>query len=166
MLRVLLCLLLAAPPVLQSVMSLPVQLVQEQTTGLQPLCCQVDADSISSADAMVLLLLQSVQEQVMQEEAFARLAASMRAELADEPEAGDRIPAQSHNPAFHLVKTDPSECPQALNVLAQSQLNAGSSTIDKCHINIRGGNRMQLMPIRISACKVMASLLEPACLKA
>ena len=65
------------------------------------------------------LLLQSVQEQVKQEEAFAQLAASMRAQLADEPEAGDRIPAQSHNHALHLVKTDLSEQSQALNILAQ-----------------------------------------------
>ena len=118
LLHVLLCLLLAAAPVLQSVTSLPVQLVQEQTLGLQSLSGQVAADRSSCADALVFLLLQSVQEQVKQEEAYALLAASMRAEQADESEAGDRIPAQSHNPALDLVKTDLSECPQALNTLA------------------------------------------------
>ena len=114
LLQVLLCLPLAAPPVLQSSSPCPCSLSRSR----QQVCSrcvvkQMAADRSSCADALVFMLLQSVQEQVKQEEAFALLAASMRAELADEPQAGDRIPAQSHNPAVRFVKTDPSEHLQA-----------------------------------------------------
>ena len=114
---------------------------------LQSLCGQTAADRCSCADALVFLLLQSVQEQVKQEEAFALLAASMRAELADDPEAGDRIPAQSHHHALHFVKTDPSEHPQALDTLAQiGSMPAALPSTSATEMS-RGASRLQTLPV-------------------